>query len=146
MISAITKAIERVAPSVVSIATAPHKISEGQYTVNNQEAGVSQETVVEAEGGSGFIVSQDGLILTNQHVISDDEEFFVTLTDEKKFSAKVLAKDPAGDLAIIKIEAENLPVAPLGTAKNLKLGEEVVAIGNAYGQFTNTVSAGIISG
>ena len=75
--------------------------------------------MVEASGGSGFIVSEDGIILTNQHVISDDEPFFVTLTDERKFPAKILAKDPAGDLAIIKIEAKNLPAAPPGTPKHL---------------------------
>ena len=143
MTSAITKAIERVAPAVVSIATAPHKAPEEQYVLSGEH---QNESVVEASGGSGFIVSADGIILTNQHVISDEEPFFVTLTDEKKFPASILAKDPAGDLAIIKIEAENLPVAPLGTAKHLELGETVVAIGNAYGQFTNTASAGSISG
>ena len=151
MTSAITKAIERVAPAVVSIASAPHKVPEDQYVVSPsislRPGGEHQnESVVEASGGSGFIVSADGIILTNQHVISDEEQFFVTLTDERKFAASILAKDPPGDLAIIKIEAKNLPVAPLGTAKHLELGETVIAIGNAYGQFTNTASAGIVSG
>ncbi len=142
----LTKAIERVAPAVVSITTAPHSVPPERYALNNQSAPPSNESDLEATGGSGFVVSPDGLILTNKHVVSDELEYFVTLTDERKFEAHIIAKDPTGDLAIIRVEAKNLPTAPLGSAKHLSLGESVIAIGNAYGQFTNTASAGIVSG
>jgi len=102
---------------------------------------------VEVGGGTGFIVSQDGLILTNKHVVSDKEADYTVLTnDGRKIPAKVLAIDPAQDLAIIKIEDKNLPVVKLGDSSNLQIGQTVIAIGNALGEFRNTVSVGVISG
>ncbi|MBI2454422.1 MAG: trypsin-like peptidase domain-containing protein [Parcubacteria group bacterium] len=101
----------------------------------------------EVGGGTGFVISADGLIVTNKHVVADTKAEYTVLTnDEKKYPAKVLARDPLKDLAIIKIEAANLPTVVLGDSNNLEIGQTVIAIGNALGEFRNTVSMGIISG
>ncbi len=101
----------------------------------------------EVGGGTGFIISSDGTILTNKHVAKDQEADYTVLTnDGKKYPAKVLALDPVQDLAIIKIEGSNFPVVKLGDSDNLQIGQTVVAIGNALGEFRNTVSVGVISG
>ena len=94
--------------------------------------------------GSGFIVSADGHILTNAHVVDGADEVLVKLTDKREFKAKVLGADKRTDVALIKIEASNLPVAKLGDSIKLKVGEWVVAIGSPFG-FENTVTAGIVS-
>ena len=98
-------------------------------------------------GGSGFIVSKDGYIITCQHVVSDPEaEYTVILEPTKKYPAKVISRDPISDIAILKINAKNLPYLELGDSEKIELGEEVIAVGNALGEFHDTVSAGIISG
>ncbi|WP_427912889.1 DegQ family serine endoprotease [Ramlibacter sp. MMS24-I3-19] len=94
--------------------------------------------------GSGFIVSPDGLILTNAHVVKDANEVTVKLTDRREFRAKVLGSDPKTDIAVLRIQAKNLPVVQLGDAKNLRPGEWVAAIGSPFG-FENTVTAGVVS-
>src|SRR3989338_4696012 len=94
--------------------------------------------------GSGFIVSADGHILTNAHVVDGADEVLVKLTDKREFKAKVLGADKRTDVALIKIEASHLPVAKLGDSVKLKVGEWVVAIGSPFG-FENTVTAGIVS-
>jgi len=98
-------------------------------------------------GGTGFIISPDGLILTNKHVVSDPKaEYTVYLNDGRKFKAEILALHPTDDLALIKISANNLPTLVLGNSDQVKLGQFVVAIGNALGEFQNTLSFGVISG
>ena len=94
--------------------------------------------------GSGFIVSADGVILTNAHVVRDAREVTVKLTDRREFRAKVLGSDPKTDVAVLKIDAKNLPVAPLGRATDVKVGEWVLAIGSPFG-LENTVTAGVVS-
>jgi serine protease Do len=94
--------------------------------------------------GSGFIISADGHILTNAHVVDGADEVQVKLTDKREFKAKVLGSDKRTDVALIKIEAKNLPVAKLGDSTKLKVGEWVLAIGSPFG-FENTVTAGIVS-
>ena len=94
--------------------------------------------------GSGFIVSADGLILTNAHVVRDAQEVMVKLTDRREFPAKVLGSDPKTDVAVLKIEARNLPALKLGSSKDLRVGEWVLAIGSPFG-FENSVSAGVVS-
>jgi serine protease Do len=94
--------------------------------------------------GSGFIISADGHILTNAHVVDGAEEVLVKLTDKREFKAKVLGADKRTDVALIKIEAGNLQVAKLGDSSKLKVGEWVIAIGSPFG-FENTVTAGIVS-
>lgn len=105
----------------------------------------SQKQVV--GGGSGFIITTDGLILTNKHVVGDDTaEYAVTTNDGKQYPAKVLALDPVNDLALIKIEAKNLPIVVLANSDTIAIGQTVVAIGNTLAQFPNTVTKGVISG
>jgi serine protease Do len=94
--------------------------------------------------GSGFIVSADGIILTNAHVVRDAREVTVKLTDRREFRAKVLGADARTDIAVLKIEANHLPVATLGKTSELKVGEWVLAIGSPFG-FENTVTAGVVS-
>ena len=94
--------------------------------------------------GSGVIVSQDGYILTNNHVVHGADKLTVLLTKDKKYSAKVVGTDPQTDLAVIKIEGDNLPAATLGDSDDLKVGEWVIAVGNPF-QLLHTVTAGIIS-
>ena len=94
--------------------------------------------------GSGFIVSSDGIILTNAHVVKDAREVTVKLTDRREFRAKVLGADPKTDVAVLRIDAKNLPVVTLGKTADLKVGEWVLAIGSPFG-FENTVTAGVVS-
>lgn len=94
--------------------------------------------------GSGFIVSPDGYILTNAHVVDSADEVVVKLTDKREFKAKVIGADKRTDVALLKIEANGLPVARLGEPSRLRVGEWVAAIGSPFG-FENTVTAGIVS-
>jgi len=95
--------------------------------------------------GSGFIISADGFILTNAHVVDGADEITVRFTDKREFKAKVIGADKRTDVALIKIEAAGLPVVKLGDPNKLKVGEWVLAIGSPFG-FDNTVTAGIVSG
>ena len=98
-------------------------------------------------GGSGFIASSDGLVITSQHVVGDPQaEYTIILEPEKTYQAKVLARDPINDIAVLKIQATNLPFLELGDSDKLELGQSVIAIGNALGEFHDTVSTGVISG
>ena len=98
-------------------------------------------------GGSGFIISEDGLILTNRHVIADDDAEYTVLTnDGKEYGAKVLAKDPVNDLALVKINVNGLKAVPLGDSSHIQIGQTVIAIGYALGEYKNTVTRGVISG
>ncbi|MEC5399806.1 DegQ family serine endoprotease [Uliginosibacterium sp. H1] len=94
--------------------------------------------------GSGFIISSDGLILTNAHVVRNATEVTVKLTDRREFRAKVLGSDPKTDVAVIRIDAKDLPTVKLAAADDLRVGEWVLAIGSPFG-FENSVSAGVIS-
>ena len=98
-------------------------------------------------GGSGFIVSPEGLVLTSCHIINDPkDEYTVILEPNKKYSAKILARDQIDDIALLKIEGKGFPHIRLGDSDKIELGQSVVAIGNALGEFHDTLSAGIISG
>lgn len=94
--------------------------------------------------GSGFIVSADGLVLTNAHVVDQADEVIVKLTDRREFTAKVLGSDKRTDVAVLKIDATNLPTVKLGQPDKLKVGEWVLAIGSPFG-FDNTVTVGVVS-
>ncbi len=98
-------------------------------------------------GGSGFFVSSDGLIVTNKHVVDQkDVEYTVFTNDGKKHLAKVIARDPILDIALIKIEGNDFPYLSLGDSDKLEVGQSVIAIGNALGEYRNTVSVGVVSG
>ncbi len=94
--------------------------------------------------GSGFILSSDGLILTNAHVVDGADEVFVTLTDKREFKAKIMGLDKRTDVAVVKIEASGLPAVKMGDVSKLRVGEWVMAIGSPFG-LENTVTAGIVS-
>ncbi|ODU10030.1 MAG: peptidase [Rubrivivax sp. SCN 71-131] len=94
--------------------------------------------------GSGFIVSADGVILTNAHVVRDAKNVSVKLTDRREFEATVLGSDPKTDIAVLKIDAKDLPTVPLGSARDLQVGQWVLAIGSPFG-FENSVTAGVVS-
>ncbi|HPG07054.1 MAG TPA: trypsin-like peptidase domain-containing protein [Saprospiraceae bacterium] len=95
--------------------------------------------------GSGVIISPDGYIVTNNHVVDDYDIIDVTLFNDKKYNAQVIGKDPSTDLAVIRIDAQNLPVAMIGNSDEAQVGDWVLAIGNPYDKLRSTVTAGIIS-
>jgi len=105
--------------------------------------GQQRDVPVRAQG-SGFIVSPDGIIMTNAHVVKDAKEVTVKLTDRREYRAKVLGADAKTDIAVLKIDAKNLPTLALGNTKDLKVGEWVLAIGSPFG-FESTVTAGVVS-
>ena len=101
----------------------------------------------EISAGTGFIVSEDGLIITNKHVVTDGEASYTALlNDGSKYPVKIMARDPLQDLAVLKIEKRGLPTLKLGDSSGVKIGQSVIAIGNALGEFRNTVSVGVVSG
>ncbi|MGA0005234.1 MAG: DegQ family serine endoprotease [Burkholderiaceae bacterium] len=109
------------------------------------QPGESEETPSVPRGvGSGFIISTDGFILSNHHVVEGADEVFVSMTDGREFKAKIVGSDQRTDVALLKIEAKNLPALPLGDPSKLKVGAWVVAIGSPFG-LENTVTAGIVS-
>jgi len=165
---AIIKVVKDASPSVVSIIITKNVPIMEQYYTNpfgdvpdifgqpfNIEVPQFRQKGTEKKeigGGTGFIVSSDGMILTNKHVVSEkDAEYTVFTNDGKSFPAKVLATDPVQDLAILKIEQGSItsvpfPVVKLGDSSKLQIGQTVITIGNALGEFRNTVSAGVVSG
>lgn len=123
-----------------------------EYQTPNQDSDNDSDSSDNTEsqkigGGSGFIISSDGLILTNRHVVSySDVKYTVITDDEQKYEGKVLAKDPVNDMAILKIEADNLTPIELGDSDSLQIGQTVIAIGYALGEYHNTVTKGVVSG
>src|ERR1035437_10464521 len=126
-------AVKKARPAVVSI------------VVSKQVPNSTQKQ--ELGSGSGFLISSDGMIVTNRHVVErTDVDYTVLLNNGKEYVATVIAKDSILDVAIIKIVANNLPYLTLGDSDKLEVGQSVVAIGNALGEFKNTVSSGVVSG
>lgn len=133
--SAITDAVKKVSPAVVSITT-KQNVQDFFGRTYEEETG----------GGTGFIITSDGLIATNKHVVSDENaEYTVFTADGKEYKAKVQALDSFNDFAVLKIDATGLPVVDLGDSDNLEVGQWVIAIGNALGEFQNTVTVGVVS-
>ncbi len=133
--SGVIDVVKKVSPAVVSIT------SEGSIQ------GLFGNVQKTQSAGTGFIVNPNGLIVTNKHVVSDQNASYTVFTsDGKKYKAQIKAQDPLNDLAFIKIDAKNLPVVELGNSDNLQVGQTVVAIGNALGQYQNTVTTGVVSG
>ena len=142
--------VKKVSPAVVSIVIKADLSKYYQndpfnfWYGNSQSAPQGKQTI---GGGSGFIISADGMILTNKHVVDQDGvEYTVVTSDGKQYPATVLARDPSNDIAIVKIEAANLPVAELGDSDALQIGQTVIAIGNSLAQYQNTVTKGVVSG
>ncbi len=145
--SVVIKVAEEASPSVVtvSVETPARRVLQlnpfGGFS-SRVEGGTPQDI------GTGFIVSQDGLIVTNKHVVSagDEAKYKVITKDDKEYEVTQISRDPANDIAILKIEATGLKPVELGESSNLKVGQFVVAIGTALGEFRHTVTTGVISG
>jgi S1-C subfamily serine protease len=129
---AVTGAVERVSPSVVNIEV--HQSGGRTRTGERREGG----------GGSGFVFTPDGLILTNSHVVHDARRIDVKLPDGRRMSASAIGDDPASDLAVIRVDEPGLTAAILGDSQQLQVGQVVIAIGAPYG-FQSTVTAGVVS-
>lgn len=161
--AAITATVEKSSPAVVSVVISQDvpklqnmgnpfgfpfflmpQDSQDSLPGSGGNGGVKKQTVGQ---GSGFLVSSDGLIVTNKHVISiDSAEYTVIMSDGKEYKAQILAKDPNRDIALLKIDAHDAPYLTLGDSDSIRVGQSAVAIGNSLGEFSNTVSKGIISG
>lgn len=129
--NSITKVAETVGPAVVGI--------------TNNVTTFGGKTVKQGSG-SGIIISKEGYIVTNQHVIEDASEVYVTLAGGKKLPARIIGADYRTDLAVLKVEADNLPVAKLGDSSKVRVGDVAIAIGNPLGEeFSGSVTAGVIS-
>lgn len=111
---------------------------------NGQRRKQQVETPKRKASGSGVIISADGYIVTNNHVVQDADEILVKLNDKKEYKGRIIGTDKTTDLALIKVEADNLPAIPIGDSDKLKLGEWVLAVGNPF-NLTSTVTAGIVS-
>ncbi len=112
-----------------------------------QKDGSSAVEKTQIGGGSGFIISRDGYVLTSNHVVADTSADYTVIIDPThKYPVTVLSRNPINDIAVLKIEGKNFPYIDLFDSDNIQIGEDVVAIGNALGEFTDTLSAGIVSG
>ncbi|MBE6113066.1 MAG: PDZ domain-containing protein [Peptococcaceae bacterium] len=134
-ISPVIAIAEKVTPSVVGVKTFGTAYTYWGQRIPNQELG----------SGSGIIYSKDGYIITNYHVIEDATSVMITLSNDEEYDARIIGSDASSDLAVLKVEAENLPAADFGDSSALQIGELVVAIGNPLG-YENTVTDGIVSG
>jgi len=138
----IADAAEKVGPSVVSIYTA---IERKVQNPMDMLFGSPEETQRGSGAGSGIIISSDGYILTNNHVVAGAQKIKVRLKDGRDFDARLIGRDAITEVAVIKIDAKNLPAAKLGDSGNLRVGDWAIAIGNPLGRFENSVTVGVIS-
>ncbi len=157
-----TELVERVGPSVVNIRTLEKRAPSASSDMDpNMEEflrrfgiplpnrrgnprGEGNEEPQQRGVGSGFILSADGFIMTNAHVVDGSDEVIVTLTDKREFKARIVGADKRSDVAVVKIDATGLPFVKIGDVNRLKVGEWVMAIGSPFG-LDNTVTAGIVS-
>ncbi len=151
--SVIIDVVEKVSPSVVTVSISTNRISANPFGLNpfdpfdifNDTPRSTQK--IEQDIGTGFVVSQDGMIVTNKHVVSDVQAKYKVITkDDKTYEVQKIFRDPVNDLAIIKINETNLKPVDLGDSSKLKVGQMAIAIGTALGEFRNTVTVGVISG
>ena len=157
----LTEAVAKTAPAVVSIVISKD-VPQLEVTYQNpfgndpfyQDFGIQvpvyrqKGTVRQKVGaGTGFLITSDGYILTNRHVVADTQaSYTVLLSDGRQLDAQVVYRDANQDAAVVKINAKNLPTVSLGDSSGLQLGQAVIAIGNALGEYNNSVSTGIVSG
>ena len=154
--SLVSKLAKQVCPAVITIVVSKDlpKI-EGFYYLpyggenimmpKLEEEGCKERTKI--GGGSGFIVSSDGYVLTSNHVVSDkDADYTILIDPDKTCPAEVMGRDPINDIAVLKIDYGKLPYLDLGNSDKVEVGETVLAVGNALGEFHDTISMGIISG
>ena len=145
---ATVRAIKKVSPAVVSIDVYENIKAPSQGS--GSTLSITEERKEKVGSGTGFLISADGLLLTNKHVIQVDDaskaEYKVILQNGKQYYAQLIGKDPLNDLAILKIFDKNLPFVELGDSDKLTPGMSVIAIGNALGVYQNSVTKGIVSG
>ncbi len=155
--SVVTDVAEKSSPSVVTVGIKKTQASTNPFGSDPLldpfgffaplPQGGRQGKSIEQDIGSGFIISSDGLVVTNKHVVSDSEASYRIITkDDKTFEVKKIYRDPTNDLAILKIEGSGFKTMELGDSSKLKLGQFVVAIGTALGEFRYTVTTGVVSG
>src|SRR3989441_332973 len=146
--TAIVTAASRLAPAVVSVNVLRRERRLPQDPFEQFFTPRGAEQVVEGYG-SGFVISADGVVITNQHVTQGAEQIVVTTRDGRDFPARILGEDPLTDIAVLKLDATGLPTAPLGKSTDLMIGEWVVAVGNPFayllGNTEPTVTAGVVS-
>lgn len=144
--SVVIEVTERVSPSVVTVAVeAPQRrileFSPFGGLTERLEGGEQQDI------GTGFIVSEDGLVVTNKHVVQNDSVSYTVITkDGDEYAAQEISKDPSNDIAILRIDANNLKPVTLGDSDTLRVGQFAIAIGTALGEFRHTVTTGVVSG
>ncbi|RJQ36834.1 PDZ domain-containing protein [Candidatus Parcubacteria bacterium] len=155
---AVVAVVARASPAVVSIVAAKDVPVVDRFSpfaedpffqqffgITPEDPGQTERQEISA--GSGFIVSADGLIITNRHVVADTTaDYTVFFNDGSSAPARVLARDEFQDLAVLRVDRENLPILAFGDANAIKPGQTAIAIGNALGEFSNTVSVGVVSG
>ena len=148
--SVVIDVAEKASPSVVTIRLTkqsifnPYEIDLGPFGFNFPQ---QQKGIIEQDIASGFIISTDGLIVTNKHVVNDIQASYKVITkDDKTHEIQKIYRDPVNDLAILKIETDGLKPIEMGDSDNLKVGQFVIAIGTALGEFRHTVTTGVISG
>jgi serine protease Do len=165
--SGVTDLVEMVNPAVVSIVIEkeiptvsyrelffddlfgflPPGFAPSEPSVPGSSSDSQNPSLQQVGGGSGFIITEDGLIVTNRHVVDDVSAVYtVVLSDERRFPAVVVARDPLMDVALMRIDATGLPTVELGDSDGLKIGQTVVAIGYALAEYGNTVTKGVVSG
>jgi len=151
--SVVIDVVDKVSPSVVTVGISKSLTTRGViefdpfdlFSPFRQRPGTTRN--IEQDIGSGFIVSKDGLIVTNKHVVGDTEaKYRVISKDDKSYDVQKIYRDPTNDLAILKIEASDLPTVEMGDSSKIKVGQLAIAIGTALGEFRHTVTTGVISG
>ncbi len=149
----IVDAVDKVSASVVTVGISQTRSSGGSFEFNpfdpfspfRQSPGRTEQ--IEQDIGSGFVISADGLIVTNKHVVSvPDAKYRVITKDDKSYDVVKIYRDPDNDLAIVKINASGLTLIEMGDSDKIKVGQMAIAIGTALGEFRNTVTVGVISG
>jgi serine protease Do len=156
--SAVVETVKKTSPAVVSIIISKNLNQSSRdlfspffldpfFQFRNPTDSNQQEIYRQVGAGSGFFVSSDGLIMTNKHVVNDTQARYTVLTnDGKQYEGKVVAQDPVNDLALVKIDIQDAPALKFANSDNLQIGQKAIAIGNSLGQYSNTVTTGVVSG
>ena len=140
--AAVTTAVENVSPSVVKIDVTHHSMKRRSFGSRKREGG--EESLPITGSGSGVIFTPDGFILTNSHVIHEAASISVVLADGRELRGELIGDDPFTDLAVVRVDGQNLPTAILGDSQAIRIGQLVIALGNPFG-FQATVTAGVVS-
>lgn len=152
--SVVTDVVDKVSPSVVTISIIKEKSLGRMFEIDPfdpfdifRQRGSGGQKKVEQDIGTGFIISEDGMIVTNKHVVSDSEAKYTVVTKEDKtYEVQKIFRDPTNDLAILKINTSGFKPVILGDSSKIKVGQMAIAIGTALGEFRNTVTVGVVSG